>query len=430
VFSVPWNTITDSLDTLADSHSAFAAKFEADLERPLREFTSSSREMNAVASVQGNLGALAKDVEKAQQKTDKLQGKHTSKQADASSDLDHAQVQWQSQAPYVFEQLQLLDEARLGQLRDLFTQSQTIEMDQVEKHRTTTEHCLNILLNVETQDEIATFAIKSTANVPRATQSRSSNRASFAVPSLSIGRSNQGPSATDLAPIPSNTESAPNQGDASINEKEKEKKGPLKGLKRLGTVMGRRSSKVPAGALPPTTETPERKSKGSRFGLGRSKSSYSTDQEQENPSQRPPLPHVGSEILDEEPETSRAPTRTEDRSLYNGSASGVTQAPTINTYNDIPSLSSTEVNHINEPQEFNGAGPSIPQKDNEGFTVPPPALDPISEASAALAGEASQPQFNVNILNTPIKEEGGTAALENVAGKLVCEILVTARECV
>jgi hypothetical protein len=112
--------------------------------------------------------------------------------------------------------------------------------------------------------------------------------------------------------------------------------------------------------------------------------------------------------------------------LYNGSASGAAQAPTINTYNDIPSLSSTEINHIDEPQNSSGTGPSVPQKDSEGFTVPPPALDPISEASAALAGEASQPQFNVNILNTPIKEEGGTAALENVAGKLVCENLETA----
>jgi hypothetical protein len=374
--------------------------------------------MNAVTSVQGNLGALAKDVDKAQQKTEKLQGKATSRQADASSDLDHAQVQWQSQAPYVFEQLQVLDEARLAQLRDLFTQSQTIEMDQVEKHRATTEHCLNILLNVETQDEIATFAIKATANVPRATQSRSSNRASFAVPSLSIGRSNQGPSATDLAPIPSNTEAPSSQRDASINEKEK--KGPLKGLKRFGTVMGRRSSKVPAGALPPMTETPERKSKSSRFGLGRSKSSYLSDQEPESSSSRPPLPHVGSEILDEEPEPARAATTTEDRPLHNGTSSGTAQAPIINTYNDIPSLSSSEVNNVNDSQISASSGPTIPQKDNEGFSVPPPVLDPISEASLALTGEAPQPQYNVNILSTPIKEEGGAAALENVAGKLVC----------
>jgi hypothetical protein len=413
---VPWNTITDSLNTLADSHSAQAAKFETELERPLREFASGSREMNAVTSVQGNLGALAKDVDKAQQKTEKLQGKATNKQADASSDLDHAQVQWQSQAPYVFEQLQVLDEARLAQLRDLFTQSQTIEMDQVEKHRATTEHCLNILLNVETQDEIATFVIKSTSIVPRATQSRSSNRASFAVPSLSIGRSNQGPSATDLAPIPSNPEASSSQQDVSINEKEK--KGPLKGLKRLGTVMGRRSSKVPAGALPPMAETPERKSKSSRFGLGRSKSSYS-DQEPESSSSRPPLPHVGSEILDEEPEPTRAPTRTEDRSLYNGTSNNTVQAPVINTYNDIPSLSSSEVNHLNDSQISTSSATVITQKDNEGFSVPPPALDPISEASLALTGEVPQPQYNVNILNTPIKEEGGAAALENVAGKLV-----------
>ena len=63
-------------------------------------------------------------------------------------------------------------------------------------------------------------------------------------------------------------------------------------------------------------------------------------------------------------------------------------------------------------------------KDSEGYSVPPPpsqqALDPISQAELALTGEApQQPQFNVNIRNKPIEEEGGAAALESVANKLV-----------
>ena len=77
VFSVPWTTITSSLDTIADAHSALAAKLDTELERPLRDFPTKSREMQAVTTSQGNLTALAKDVEKAQQKTEGLQGKST-----------------------------------------------------------------------------------------------------------------------------------------------------------------------------------------------------------------------------------------------------------------------------------------------------------------------------------------------------------------
>ena len=69
-----------------------------DVERPLREFVSSNREMTAMSTVQGNLGAMAKDVEKAQSKTDKLKGKgeraEAGKVANANSDLDDAQTRW------------------------------------------------------------------------------------------------------------------------------------------------------------------------------------------------------------------------------------------------------------------------------------------------------------------------------------------------
>lgn len=62
---------------------------------------------------------------------------------------------------------------------------------------------------------------------------------------------------------------------------------------------------------------------------------------------------------------------------------------------------------------------SEPRRDSQGFSVPPPILDPISQAQAD-ANELSQPQFNVNIRNAPIREEGGDAALATMANTLVC----------
>ena len=117
---MPWTTLTGSAETLAESHSTLATKIEQDVERPLRDFNSTNREMTQMSTVQGNLGAMAREVEKAQQKTDKLRTKgekaDPSKVGSASSELDSAQTQWESQAPYIFENLQALDEARLSHL--------------------------------------------------------------------------------------------------------------------------------------------------------------------------------------------------------------------------------------------------------------------------------------------------------------------------
>lgn len=140
-----------------------------------------------MSTIQGNLSSMAKDIDSAQKKTDRLQTKGnksaTGKVANASSDLENAQVQWDSQAPYVFETLQALDETRLNHLRDVLTQYQTHEVDQVERNRVTAEQCLNVLLNVETQDEIKTFALRTVSGKQNMERQRS--RQSVALPSPS-----------------------------------------------------------------------------------------------------------------------------------------------------------------------------------------------------------------------------------------------------
>lgn len=65
--------------------------------------------------------------------------------------------------------------------------------------------------------------------------------------------------------------------------------------------------------------------------------------------------------------------------------------------------------------------PQVERKDSEGFTVPPPANDPISQAQREAAeGETEQP-FKLNIADTPIAEEDpeeSQAAISNVASTL------------
>lgn len=117
-----------------------------------------------MSTIQGNLAALAKEHDTAQKKADKLREKgakaNAGKVASATTSIDDANQQWESQAPYVFEQLQAADESRLNHLRDVLTQFQTHEVDLVERNRTSAESTLNALLSVETADEIKTFAAK------------------------------------------------------------------------------------------------------------------------------------------------------------------------------------------------------------------------------------------------------------------------------
>lgn len=184
IFSVPWNTLTSALETLAESHQVLAQRIEVDVERPLRDFGSTNREMQAMTTIQGNLVSMAKDVENAQKKSERLNSKGSNNASRADTELEGAQSQWTAQAPYVFESLQALDETRLNHLRDVLTQFQTHEIDAIEKTRVSAESVLNILLNIETADEIKTYALRVASGdmVPR--EKPKSRQSMFIAPSL------------------------------------------------------------------------------------------------------------------------------------------------------------------------------------------------------------------------------------------------------
>lgn len=163
IFQLPWNRITSATEALAASHEVLAAKIEEDVERPLREYGSRNQELSAMPTVHSDLTSLAKALDAAQKKLEKAKekgAKGADKVAAAVATVTEATQQWESRAPFVFEQLQAIDESRLNHLRDVLTQLQTHEVDQIERSRQTAESCLNVLLNVQTEDEIKTFAAK------------------------------------------------------------------------------------------------------------------------------------------------------------------------------------------------------------------------------------------------------------------------------
>lgn len=428
---------------MAESHSALASKIEIDVERPLREFATSNREMQAMTTIQGNLASMAKDVERAQQKAEKLRGKgeraEAGRVANASSEMDNAQGQWDSQAPYVFENLQAVDETRLNMLRDVLTQFQTHEVDMMQKSQTTAEHCLNVLLSLQTEDEIKTFALKAVQG-----KSRPERQHRPSIPTPTVSRAPTSFSA--LSPTASQPDDV-SQRSGSVQEDKK--KSRFGGLKRLGTVVGgkKRESKLPS--LEPMAESPDRKPKASPFNsfsgrLGRSKGSPALEPPRETPSRdRPRSPlRLGSEVMESSsgsrdlPSSPTPAERVEAPAQANGTTSATRNAPILPM--PIPNGSHQGDLADLEPPKPSQSQPQLEtpaeevQRDSEGFSVPPANLDPISQAQAdaAAAGEGVAPAFNVNIRNAPIREEGGDseAALANMANKLVSFIMCRRHE--
>jgi hypothetical protein len=412
-----------------------ASKIEVDVERPLREFANSNREMAAMSNMQGNLSHIARDVDRARQKLERLQSKGDSgKIASATGEYENTQAQWESQAPYVFENLQAADESRWNHLRDVLTQFQTHEIDQVEKHRISAEQVLNILLSVETADEIKTFtlnAVERSAGQPSSAPiipppSRSATVAS------SLGRTVSHASEQDdgsIAPLP-----------------EKKEKGAFKGLKRLGTVMGRRRESKQPQQLAAMSESPERKPKSSPFNsfssrLGKSKETVPTlapPGEQQRP--RSPL-RMGSEIMEAQPKRVSQETRSKEprnlsppRGRYGNGVNGVatpigvgagTAAVASHIMNGGHSsdLADLEPPRAAQPEPTPAPVIAEPERDHEGYSVPSRDVDPITQAQqdAADAGETIAPQFNVNIRDAPVQDAQGDdaqAAINSLANKL------------
>ena len=317
IFQTPWQRIVASTENLAASHETLAQKIETDVEVPLRQFATRNRELQAVNSSSSNISSVARDLSAAQKKA----AKGGKKGDEANASVDEASRQWESQAPYVFEQLQALDERRINNLRDVLTQLQTHEVDQVERSRASAESCLNALLSLETADEIRTFVAKVAGGGPGLSRRRSS-----ATNSTRPTTSSTQPPAP---PPPRLTQDRSTRRQSSQDNvpglPETPQKSRLGGLKRFGTVMGKRKSMAPPP--PPTEKKQEKKRSLIPFRRGDSSRSFQDLEDtgadlSRNATQEPPssLSQVQSQST-ETTEQERLPTQTgETAPMVNGTS--------------------------------------------------------------------------------------------------------------
>lgn len=185
VFQTPWARILGAVERIAGSHHQFADSIERDVELPLRGFTNRS-DVHNVTTVAANLTSVGKELEDARDKADRLNkkaGKTSAQKMDAASaKLESVQQEWESQAPFVFETLQALDESRVNQLRDVLTQYQTHETDQAQRTQAIAAETLAVTIEIETESEIRGFVHGVVGDRPPAPTRSSTRRSSIGVP--------------------------------------------------------------------------------------------------------------------------------------------------------------------------------------------------------------------------------------------------------
>ncbi|KAK3987219.1 Muniscin C-terminal mu homology domain-containing protein [Cladorrhinum sp. PSN332] len=418
IFQAPWDRILASTDGIAASHQLFASRIEKDVEHSLRSFQS-KKEMANIQNISANLQGMAKELDEAEKNVEKLSkkgGKANAQKVDqASSRLEAATGQWESQAPFIFETLQALDEQRINHLRDVLTQFETHEVDQATRTQSAAEEVLNVMLEVNTAKEIENFVNKTTAGKPRIERKSTNTRQSAVTTPTLAPPSVHGGHEDDISE------------EHSFHEKGHSES---KLRSRIGTMLGRRRQSVHGGfgqLSPQKGLGPFSTRLGSSHGQAlspRASTNNLTDSQNrlssvvESPNNPAAVEHRDSTaeshlakpsyegpngtngVLGGEADKEAHPPRT--GSLLNGTAEDIFDAPP-----PVPAL----------PQQNKEA----PTKDADGFIIPNYDNDPISQAQKEAAAEEGDHSFKVSIQNEPIAEEdqdAKQAALSNVANAL------------
>ncbi|KAL8687813.1 MAG: hypothetical protein Q9224_005044, partial [Gallowayella concinna] len=432
IFQTPWQSIISSTESLANSHALLTRNMEADVERPLRHYQRDSREMQAMTTIQGNLAAIAKELDTAHKRVDKIQGGrgHAKNIGDATSAVEAITREWESQAPYVFEQLQALDENRINHLRDVLTQLQTHEVDQVERNRISAESCLDALLSVDTKEEISAFVARTSAGAPTIQpppRSRMASGNTLSTPMLSRGQDDRASEVSAASEGPLRSGSADAGGPPAP-----ERKPRGFGLRRLGTVMGRRKDDKKPGEQAPSPEK-EKRSRPQFSALRRGTSSKNMQTIPSPDEEAMPMPTSPPQRKTSSPQPTRSQTvgvspSPADRRRTSDTVNGDAIMPAPSRISSLPVQNGIQTNAPPVQEEPPVPPPQTSERDTEGYNVAPPALDDISRAQQeAAANEPDQPQFKLDIRSEPIHEEG-LDTLSNMASTLRVVYILQAQQ--
>ena len=390
------------------------------------------------------MASLATAVTTAQRESDKLAQKggkaNAAKVEAATLKLQNASSQWDSQAPFIMETFQVLDEARLNHLREVLTQYQTHELAVLTDCKRSIERSMNALLEVDTAQEIKNWSKSVTAGKP-ITERRA--RQLSAAPTDSSVNSPPPPSSHgDNASSPSNSQEHfrgkhPNKRVTQSMEISQAVallevrginafayfKSESKTKSRIGTILNRRRQSIHGGfarAPSPTKMPPFLRSSTSRDG---------------RPS---PSPRASTNNLQDASRDARLSSLAESPPSLSppGQTNGTYRAASFDRAAGSPvkrgTNGSTPGSDLFDFQPPPGPPPSQMQAspprrtDSDGFTVPTAMNDPISQAQMEAGQEGELPQFKLDIRKDPIPEQDADAqaALSNVTNTLRSSVAI------
>ncbi|EWC46125.1 hypothetical protein DRE_04699 [Drechslerella stenobrocha 248] len=395
IFQAPWQRIVNSTSSLATAHHVYSQKLETEVERPIREFPTHNKEWASLRTMEGNLNGLAKAIDTSEDKVEKLRKKgkraEPAKVAEATAGFKEATGNWDSQSPFIFEQLQAVDESRITQLRESLTRMQTLELDQFDHMKELMEATVQALLDANTADEIKSFVNRVCGGKSASIGSRpASQRAPLALQAPSIVMD-------DSVSVQSSSSADKGHGLAG-------------GLRRLGTVLkSRRTSSM----FPYQNQSPlEHRVSNDRLGLGFNKAPSFSAHSPTSSAQNLAIP-LGESSSGPREQPERLEIQTISLQTPN------TNSPTSPTKDEAPTptASTPATNQIT--------------KDAEGYSVPPPQKSLVDEIpdNEGHSELEQAPTFKVEIRNDVIPEEEADAAdaMSKVATTLRAQQTVSKR---
>lgn len=148
LFEAIWLAVVRSTGEVADASNSLAHKIQHDVEQPLRRYCAKSPQWMDMKVLQDELETLGQNFKNS---VDHRKKKH-------GDSPEEVRSQWENQAPYILEQVETIDESRLGHLKNLLTTFGTLEADKSEKTMKISETVLNGILSYEPIDDVAAYA--------------------------------------------------------------------------------------------------------------------------------------------------------------------------------------------------------------------------------------------------------------------------------
>lgn len=249
-YNASWEQIKQHVAGIASSHAALARRLTVELENPLKSYSTSS-DFGQLSQFEANLQSLAEMHETARQKSEKAKSKgNAKKQEEKAREENDARALWETESPLILEKLQMIDEARLVLLKDIFVKSMMMDIETSQSSTSDAERIVNSLLSLTPSKEIETFVAQQ-KDLPKPA---GHERRRSTMSSSQVTTPEPAPSTSTRPPPVQARRTLPVAGDDGTIRSDKRKS-------RFGTILRSSRNSIRGPNLNLRTSSPEKKYK-------------------------------------------------------------------------------------------------------------------------------------------------------------------------